>query len=132
LTGLADGADGEGFDGPSVDLTREGGTVPKFLVHANYTPTGLQGVLKGGGSARRDAIDKMVADAGGHMEAFYFAFGDDDAYVLVDLPDNSTAAGVSMMVTASGAAVSHVTVLLTPEEVDQATQLSVEYRPPGN
>jgi uncharacterized protein with GYD domain len=106
--------------------------VPKFLVHANYTPAGLQGVLQGGGSARRESVGKMVADAGGQMEAFYFAFGDDDAYVLVDLPDNSTAAGVSMMVTASGAAVSHVTVLLTPEEVDQATQLSATYTPPGS
>jgi uncharacterized protein with GYD domain len=106
--------------------------MPKFLVHANYTPTGLQGVLSGGGTARREAIGKMIADAGGQMEAFYFAFGDDDAYVLVDLPDNTTAAAVSMMVTASGAAVSHVTVLLTPEEVDEASHLSVEYRPPGS
>jgi uncharacterized protein with GYD domain len=105
--------------------------VPKFLVHASYTATGLQGVLKGGGSARRDAVEKMIADAGGQMEAFYFAFGDDDAYVLVDAPDNSTAAGVSMMVTASGAAVSHVTVLLTPEEIDQATHVTATYTPPG-
>jgi uncharacterized protein with GYD domain len=117
-------------DPPSTQ--QRGRNVPKFLVHANYTPTGLQGVLRGGGSARRDAIDKMITDAGGQMEAFYFAFGDDDAYVVVDLPDNSTAAAVSMMVSASGAAVSHVTVLLTPEEVDQATHMSVEYRPPGS
>lgn len=105
--------------------------MPKYLVRASYTERGMKGLLAEGGTGRRDAIAKMVADAGGRLETFYFAFGDDDAYLIIDGPDNITAAGMSMMVNASGAATSSVTVLLTPEEVDRATQMTVDYRPPG-
>jgi uncharacterized protein with GYD domain len=105
--------------------------MPKYLVQASYSPEGMQGVMKEGGSARRDAIGRLVEAVGASMEGFYFAFGDDDVAIIVDAPDNPTAAGMSMVVNASGAVRSHVTVLLTPEEVDQATQLSYDYRPPG-
>ncbi len=65
------------------------------------------------------------------MEAFYYAFGDDDAFVIFDLPENVSATAASLIVNASGAAKVKMTVLLTPEEVDQATKKSVDYRPPG-
>jgi uncharacterized protein with GYD domain len=106
--------------------------VPKYLVRARYTTSGLQGVLAEGGTGRREAIAKTIANAGGELESFYFAFGDEDAYVTLDAPDNVTTAAVSMMVSASGAAECRVTVLLTPEEVDEATRVSVDYRPPGD
>ena len=103
----------------------------KYLVTASYTPEGMKGVIAKGGSARRQAIDKMVSELGGRVESFHFGFGDDDAYVMIDLPDNVSAAALAMAVSASGAATAHTTVLLTPEEVDRAASTTVGYVPPG-
>jgi len=104
----------------------------KYLVIASYTSEGMKGVISKGGSAREDAVAKMVADIGGTMESFYFGFGDDDAYVTVDLPDNTKAAALAMAVGASGGASCKTVVLLTPSEVDQAAQTKLNYQPPGS
>jgi len=105
--------------------------MPKYLVEAKYTPEGMKGVLAKGGTARREAVEKMLADVGGTVESFYFAFGERDAIVTVDVPDNITAAGVGMMVGASGTTSCTTTVLLTPEDIDRAAEVKVSYRPPG-
>jgi uncharacterized protein with GYD domain len=104
----------------------------KFLVRASYTADGAKGVQSGGGTSRRDAVAQMAEGLGGSLESFYFAFGDTDAFVVLDLPDNRTAAAASIAVNTSGAATSDVVVLLTPEEIDEAAKLSVDYRPPGS
>ena len=104
----------------------------KYLIVASYTNPGIKGIIAKGGTARREAVEKMVADLGGHMESFYFGFGDGDAYVIVDLPDNVGAAAASLTVGASGMATTKTTVLLTPEEVDRAAATSVNYAPPGS
>jgi uncharacterized protein with GYD domain len=88
--------------------------------------------IKDGGSARRTAIEKAVAGLGGRLEAFYFAFGGVDAFVIVDLPDNVTAAAMALAVGQSGLASTRTVVLLTTEEVDAATKKSVAYRGPGH
>jgi uncharacterized protein with GYD domain len=103
----------------------------KYLIHGTYTQSGVQGLMKEGGSGRVDAVGKLLADLGGSVEAFYFALGDEDVFVIADVPDNTTAAAVSLAVAASGAVNIKTTVLLTPEEMDRATQQSVNYRPPG-
>jgi uncharacterized protein with GYD domain len=105
--------------------------MPKFLFEASYTPDGVKGVQSAGGSSRRDAIAKMTEDMGGKLESFHFAFGDTDAYVIVDIPDTEGATAVALAVNASGAATVKTVMLLTPEEVDAAAQRSVDYRPPG-
>lgn len=105
--------------------------MPKYLVKASYTYEGARGVLKEGGGSRRDTISKLVEGMGGAMECFYFGFGDDDAYVIVDLPDNASAAALALGVNSSQAARAKTVVLLTPEEVDEATKKNVTYRPPG-
>jgi uncharacterized protein with GYD domain len=104
----------------------------KFLVRASYTADGAKGVQSAGGTSRRDAIAKMAEGLGGSLESFYFAFGDTDAFVVLDLPDNRTAAAASIAVNTTGAATSDVVVLLTPEDIDEAAKLSVDYRPPGS
>jgi uncharacterized protein with GYD domain len=104
----------------------------KFLFEANYSPDGVKGVIKDGGSARRDAIAKSVAALGGKLESFHFAFGGVDAYVIADLPDNATAAAMALAVGQSGLASVRTVVLMTPEEVDGATKKQVAYRGPGN
>ncbi len=105
--------------------------MPKYLYQGFYTEEGLRGLLKEGGSKRREAAEQVVKSVGGTLEAYYFALGDNDFYVIVDGPDNVSATAASLIVNASGAVKVKTIVLLTPEEVDQATRKSVEYRPPG-
>ena len=105
--------------------------MPKYMIQASYTGEGTKGVMKEGGTKRRATVEANVKAAGGKLEAFYFAFGEADAFVIVDLPDNTSAAALSMAVNASGAVALKTHVLLTPEEIDQATKKSVQYRAPG-
>jgi uncharacterized protein with GYD domain len=103
----------------------------KYLIQASYTAEGVKGLLAEGGSKRRDAAAKAIKAAGGKVEAFYFAFGAHDAIVIVDLPDNASAAAASLSINASGVVRTSTTVLLTPDEVDSAVKKSVPYRAPG-
>ena len=105
--------------------------MPKFLIEASYTLDGVKGLQSAGGTSRRDAVEQVAQSVGGKLESFYFAFGDRDAYVIVDLPDNESAAAVALTVNAAGGATVKTVVLLTPEEVDAAAKRSVDYRPPG-
>jgi uncharacterized protein with GYD domain len=105
--------------------------MPKYLVQVNYVGDGIKGLLKEGGTSRRAAIDKLFKSMGGTLEVFYYAFGDRDAYIIADLPDNVTAAALVLTVNATGAASCKTTVLITPEEVDAAAKKTVSYRPPG-
>jgi uncharacterized protein with GYD domain len=88
-------------------------------------------VLAKGGSSRREVVKSMAEELGGSLEAFYFAFGDTDAFVILDMPDNTSVAAAAMTVSASGAANATTVALLTPEEMDEAAQKSVSYTPPG-
>jgi len=106
--------------------------MPKYLVQANYVGDGLKGLLKEGGSSRRAAIEKLFGSVGGKVEAFYYAFGDTDVFIIADVPDNVSAAALSLTVSAAGAAASKVTVLLTAEEIDAATKKTPSYRAPGH
>ncbi len=103
----------------------------KYLVQANYVGEGVKGLLKEGGSGRRAAVEKLFGSLGAKVEAFYYAFGDTDVFIIADVPDNVTAAALSLTVNAAGAATSKITVLLTAEEIDAATKKTPTYRPPG-
>jgi uncharacterized protein with GYD domain len=105
--------------------------MPKYLITASYTPQGVEGVRSKGGTSRRDAVADTIRGLGGQMESFHFGFGDEDAYVIADLPDNATATAISLVVNAAGGAQVTTVPLITPEEADEATKKSVEYRPPG-
>jgi uncharacterized protein with GYD domain len=105
--------------------------MPKYLIQANYVGEGLKGLLKEGGSSRRAAVEKLFESVGGKVEAFFYAFGDTDLFIIADLPDNVSAAALSLTVNAAGAATSKVTVLLTVEEIDKAAKKTVRYRAPG-
>lgn len=123
----------ERSQGGSVASTRdyEEEEMPKYLIEASYTVRGEEGVRSKGGSDRRNAVADMVKTVGGKLESFYFGFGDRDAIVIVDLPDNEAAAAVALIVNSAGGAKAKTTVLLTPEQVDEAANRAVEYRPPG-
>ena len=105
----------------------------RFLYHGSYTLEGLKGLLGEGGSSRRDIVEKSVANLGGKLEAFYYAFGSDDVYVIMEMPDNVSASALALAVAGGGGIKGSTVVLLTPEEIDQATKKigSVTYRAPG-
>ena len=105
--------------------------MPKYLIQAKYTVRGEEGVRAKGGSDRRKAIEETVKSVGGELECIYFEFGDHDVFSIVDLPDNEAAAAVALIVNAAGGATVSTTVLLSPEEVDEAAKRAVDYRPPG-
>ncbi len=104
----------------------------KYLLTASYTADGVKGLMKDGGTKRREAADQAIKSAGGKLEAFYFAFGEDDAYVIVDAPDHATVTAASLAINATGTVHTKTVVLLTPEEVDHATKKKVTYRAPGH
>jgi uncharacterized protein with GYD domain len=104
--------------------------MPRYLFVGNYSPQGSKGVLAAGGTSRRAVIEKMVADLGGRVETFDFAFGSDDVYTIVELPDARTATAIALTVNGSGAINLRTVVLMTPEEVDAAGQVQPNYQPP--
>lgn len=105
--------------------------MPKYLLQASYAARGEEGVRAKGGTDRRDAVADTVRSVGGELECIYFEFGDHDALAIVDLPDNEAAAAVSLIENAAGGATVKTTVLLTAEQVDEAANRAVNYRPPG-
>jgi uncharacterized protein with GYD domain len=105
--------------------------MPKFFVQISYTTEGVRGLQKEGGTARRAAAQKLVESVGGKLEAFYFAFGAADVIAIADVPDNVAAFATALATVASGTVKSQTTVLVTPEEVDQAAKKAVSFRPAG-
>jgi uncharacterized protein with GYD domain len=109
--------------------------VAKYLIYSTYTAEGLKGLLKEGGTSRRTAVEQAVKALGGTVEAYYYAFGDTDIFIICDLPDNVTVTAATLVGSVTGMSNVKTIVLITPEEVDQATDLAkkmaAEYRPPG-
>jgi uncharacterized protein with GYD domain len=104
----------------------------KYLVQGSYTVDGIKGVLKEGGTGRREAVSTALKALGGKVESIYYAFGDTDVYVIFDAPDNVTVAALAMGIAATGTVALKTTVLLTVEEIDQASKKTLSYRPAGH
>jgi uncharacterized protein with GYD domain len=106
--------------------------MPKYLVRASYTAEGLKGLQRDKASGRKAAVTQAVESLGGKLESIYFAFGEDDVFVIFDLPDNIAAARLGIAVGASGLVRTKTTVLLTVEEADQALGApDIGFRAPG-
>lgn len=105
--------------------------MPKYLFIGKYTAEGARGVIKDGGTKRRQVAQQVMESLGGSVESYYFGFGADDFYVIADLPDHAAASAASLTVGASGSLGVRTVVLLTPEEVDDAANRSVRFSPPG-
>jgi uncharacterized protein with GYD domain len=103
----------------------------KYLFEASYLSEGVNGLLKEGGTRRREAVDELFRSLGGSVEAFYYTFGDRDVVIIGELPDNATAAALAFRVNAAGVTTIKTTVLLGPHEIDAAVTKTGTYRPPG-
>ena len=96
--------------------------MPKYLLQVSYTAEGTKSVLDDGGSRQRDVIERLLKAVGGKVEAFYFGFGEFDALAIVDAPDNGTVAAHSLAINANGEIDLKTTVLIAPEEMDEAAR----------
>jgi len=105
--------------------------MPKYLIQGSYTAEGAKGLARAGGSSRRTIVGEMIAKAGGKMESFYYAFGDADVYVVVEMPDVASGVALSLAVNASGAVNLKTIPLFSAEEMDEAAKKQIAYRPPG-
>lgn len=106
--------------------------MPMYLIKASYTTEGVAGIAEKGGTARREAVEQLLAANGGRLESLYFAFGDDaDVYAIGELPSNEAAAAIALAINRSGATKISTVVLLTPEQIDKAANMNAEYRKPG-
>jgi uncharacterized protein with GYD domain len=109
----------------------KGAVMARYLFEVDYTLEGIRGVVAKGGTARKAAAQQAVESAGGTLEAYYFAFGGTDVYVIADFPDHISAAALALTVAAAGGVTVRTVVLLAPEDIDAATKKSVDYTPPG-
>ncbi len=105
--------------------------MPKYLSQVNYVGEGVKGLLKDGGSKRRAVVEKFFKSQGGAIEAFYYAFGETDLYIIADFPNHAAVTACALTVTATGTITVKTTVLLTPEEVDAAGKMKPTYSAPG-
>ena len=94
----------------------------KYLIRGSYTLEGIKGLILDGGSVRQKHFEENIFNLGGQVESFYFAFGSDDIYAVLDLPDNVSSAAISLAINAGGGFKGETVVLLTAEEMDLATQ----------
>jgi uncharacterized protein with GYD domain len=107
--------------------------MPLFLVRFSYTPEAWKRLIENP-EDRRAPVAALVEAAGGKLHGFWYAFGEHDGYVVVEVPDNAAAAAVAITATAGGGIRSSaMTVLVTVEELleslQRASELSLE--PPG-
>ncbi len=103
----------------------------KYLIRGAYNAEGTKGLLQEGGTGRKQAIEHMLAALGGKVESFYYTLGEQEVYLVIELPDDVSAAAVGLRVNAAGLVRVSLTVLLTPEQIDEAAKKSVSYRSPG-
>jgi uncharacterized protein with GYD domain len=105
--------------------------MPKYLVQVNYVGDGVKGLLKDGGSKRRAVVEKLFKSMGGNIESFYYAFGETDLFIIGDFPDNASVTAAALTVVSTGTVTTKTTVLMTPEEIDEATKKTPVYSSPG-
>jgi uncharacterized protein with GYD domain len=103
-----------------------------YLVQVSYNAAGVKAMVEHPQN-REAAVRKGVESLGGKVHAFYFAFGASDVVVINEMPDNVSAAAVTMAVGASGmCAKIETTVLMTTAESVEAMKKAkaVSYTPP--
>jgi uncharacterized protein with GYD domain len=105
--------------------------VAKYLYRLRYTQTGLQGSVKEGFAAREAYFRNIVGGLGGTTEAAYWAYGDVDIFIIVDLPNAEAATGLSLAIASGGAFGVTTTPLLTAADMDAGVRVMPSYRAPG-
>ncbi|MCC6719506.1 MAG: GYD domain-containing protein [Acetobacteraceae bacterium] len=105
--------------------------MPKFLIRGSYTPEGMKGLLKDKASGREREVAAACEAMGGKLDSLHYALGDDDVFVLVDMPSHVQMASLAVAVGTSGLVATRTVPLLTVAEMDRALGEPPKYRPPG-
>jgi uncharacterized protein with GYD domain len=92
----------------------------KYLARICLDAEGVQLLRTETASGRRAAVAKFIGAAGGKLDGLYFAFGQEDVLLIIDLPDNVSAAAISLVNNSAGNVRAIYTPLITVEEMDQA------------
>jgi uncharacterized protein with GYD domain len=103
----------------------------KYLFEANYVGDGIKGLMREGGTKRRDAVVEALKSVGGSLESFYYAFGETDVIGVFDIPDQANAVALSLMINSTGAVNLHLKPLMSAEDLDEAAKKTPSYRAPG-
>ena len=107
--------------------------MPLYMTQVSYTPDVWARQMEDP-KAQANALGDMLRRAGCKMVSFYYAFGDYDAVLITEAPDNVTIASV-LIAAAGGGALSSLrsTVLMTADEGVEAISRakSVGYAPPS-
>jgi uncharacterized protein with GYD domain len=109
--------------------------MPLYLVRFGYTAEAWSAMMEHPEDRRDMLASRIFGTFGGHLQGFWYSFGEQDGYALVDLPDNSSAAAAAIAVTATGSfRMIETTVLMTPEEMVEAVSRARDfaYRKPGD
>ena len=102
------------------------------MYQGSYTSDGVKGLLKEGGTARRDETTRIVESLGGKLEAYYWCYGSTDFLAIMDFPDHTTVTGMALNIAASGKFQGNITPLITVEEMDEMVKVNLgDYRMPG-
>ena len=107
--------------------------MPVYLMRFSYTPEAWARLIRKP-EDRREVARAVVENLGGKLHGFWYGFGKYDGYVMIEAPDNVSAAAFSVGIAAGGSLRSvETTVLLTVEETIQmlGKAQSLPYRAPG-
>ena len=105
----------------------------KYLLQASYTQQGTSGLIQKP-EDRTAVLQEMVSSVGGKVISLDYCFGDYDIVIVLEAPDDTTVAAVSMAAAASGVASNiKTTVLISMAPGFEAAKKasSVAYRAPG-
>jgi len=105
--------------------------MPKYLFEATYLGQGIKGLMQEGGTARRDALVDALKSVGGTLDSFYYAFGYYDVLGVFDVPDDASAAALSLLINSTGNVNVRLKPLLSLEDMDEAVRKTPSYRAPG-
>jgi uncharacterized protein with GYD domain len=100
--------------------------MPSYLIQASYTIEALQALMKKP-QDRTAVVAKAVENLGGSLTGLWLSFGDQDIVAIVEMPNNVSAAGVSLAIAAGGALRStRTTPLLTVAQGIQAMKKAAQ------
>lgn len=106
--------------------------MPLFLTRFGYTPEAWTALIADPHN-RAEAVKPMIEKAGCALKGFWYAFGEQDGFALIEAPDTTTIAGVSVKISSSGALRSfETTQLITADEMVEALRKAaeIEYHAP--
>jgi uncharacterized protein with GYD domain len=104
-----------------------------YMVSFSYTPEVWAGLIRSPEN-REEVVGRMLEGAGCKLKGLWYAFGETDGFALIEAPDNTAAAGVSLAIGASGAFRKfETTALMTQAETLEALQFAagVQYTAPA-